>query len=66
MILNLSNDIVKGKTTPMKARNTFGKIAKEMMQGKMHPYLETLQFKPETLNVTRTTDRAFSMSFEVV
>lgn len=61
LILNLSNDIIKNKTTPMEARMTFGKIAMDMMQGKMHPYLEALQFKLEPLSATQDPDMPLPM-----
>jgi len=44
LALNLANDIATGKKTVEDARMYYARAIKEMMQGKMDPYLQKLHF----------------------
>ena len=44
LALNLANDIATGKKTVDEARTYYARAIKEMMQGKMDPYLQKLHF----------------------
>jgi hypothetical protein len=44
LALNLANDIATGKKTVEEARAYYARSIKEMMQGKMDPYLQKLHF----------------------
>ncbi len=44
LALNLANDIAMGKRTVEDARAYYARAIKEMMQGKMDPYLQKLHF----------------------
>ena len=44
LALNLANDIATGKKTVEEARMYYARSIKEMMQGKMDPYLQKLHF----------------------
>lgn len=55
LALNLANDIVTGKKNVTEARSYYARAVKEMMQGKMDPYLAKLQFSPQ--NNTKFADQ---------
>jgi len=44
LALNLANDVATGKKTAEDARMYYARAIKEMMQGKMDPYLQKLHF----------------------
>jgi len=44
LALNLANDISLGKKSVEEARTYYARAIKEMMQGKMDPYLQKLHF----------------------
>lgn len=44
LALNLANDIATGKKSVEEARTYYARAIKEMMQGKMDPYLQGLKF----------------------
>jgi len=44
LALNLANDVATGKKTVEEARMYYARSIKEMMQGKMDPYLQKLHF----------------------
>lgn len=44
LALNLANDVATGKKTVEEARAYYARSIKEMMQGKMDPYLQKLHF----------------------
>jgi hypothetical protein len=44
LALNLANDVATGKKTVEDARAYYARSIKEMMQGKMDPYLQKLHF----------------------
>lgn len=46
LALNLANDVVMGRKNVEEARSYYALAIKEMMQGKIDPYLKGLQFSP--------------------
>ena len=48
LALNLAHDIVTGKKNVVQARTYYARAMKEMMGGKMDPYLQKLQFAPQS------------------
>ncbi len=55
LAINLANDIAMGKKNVEEARSYYARAIKEMMQGKMDPYLEKLQFSP--MSNTKSPDQ---------
>ncbi|MGI8600440.1 MAG: hypothetical protein ACR2KB_14405 [Chitinophagaceae bacterium] len=47
LAINLANDVATGKKTVEDARAYYARAIKEMMEGKMDPYLQKIQFSPQ-------------------
>ena len=47
LALNLANDIITGKKTVEQARNAYGDMVKEKMNGGNPPYMQGLTFTPK-------------------
>lgn len=57
LLLNLANDVIRGKKKPDQARKALAEIARGFINGETNPYTDALQFKVMPLEQTQDKDK---------